>query len=104
MSTVNRDPREEPRKGDILRFPNQLRDHGIARVTEVDVSLYGYDRGPYIPMAYCSRRDWPFLVMDAKVIHVADDAPRRLRGKKRSEEKKPQVSCPAPVSNREHTR
>lgn len=67
-----RDPRIEPKKGDIVQLPRDFRQREIASVTDT-VSLYGINRGRLVPMSYCSLAAWPRLARGAKVIRVAVD-------------------------------
>jgi hypothetical protein len=66
-----RDPRVEPKEGDILHFPNRLRPLEIANVDST-VYVWGLDRGRRRRMALCSTFKWPELAKEAKVIHAAE--------------------------------
>jgi hypothetical protein len=67
-----RDPRKDPRKGDVIRMPDTLHSYEIAKV-DGDVFFYGRDGGRWIPMSFCLLSVWPKLAAQATVIHAADD-------------------------------
>jgi hypothetical protein len=66
-----RDPRKEPKKGDVLRPPGSLRPYEIAKIDDT-VCFYGYDRGRMIPMSYCLLSVWPRLAENFEVIRTAE--------------------------------
>ena len=70
MATQQRDPRKDPKKGDVIRFPGALRSYEIAKV-DGDVFLWGRDHGRRVPMSYCLLANWPRLAQNVEVIYVA---------------------------------
>ena len=71
MSDTTRDPRKDPRKGDIFKLPKYWRPLEIADVTPGDVLVWGNDGGRRRKMALCSPSYFPTLCKNAEVIHHA---------------------------------
>lgn len=68
----SRDPRLDPKKGDIFKLPKYWRTMEIAGVTARDILVWGNDRGRRRKMSLCSPSYFPNLSKEAEVLHAAD--------------------------------
>jgi len=74
MSNINtpRDPRIDPKAGDVLGLPARFRPLEIAEVSRDTILVWGNDRGRRRKMALCSTCKWSEIAKEAKVIKYAD--------------------------------
>lgn len=71
-NTHERDPRLDPKPGDIFKLPKYWRPLEIAEVTPQDILVWGNDGARRRKMALCSLSYFRNLSRMAEVIHAAE--------------------------------
>lgn len=65
-----RDPREDPRPGDVLHFPGH--DPEVHTTRAESAHITGFERiGQWRGRFRMLRSEWPDLARDAEVLHIA---------------------------------